>query len=55
MSEYFSWESPGSRLVLSAVLQILAERGFEGLTAEELRVRAGAAGPAVGDALDMEA
>jgi hypothetical protein len=53
MSEIYNWESPSSRLVLSAVLDTLAELGLEGLTATEVKARAGSAGPALGDAPDL--
>jgi hypothetical protein len=55
MSAFFSWESPSSRLVLSGVLDLLAEHGYEGLTVAEVRARAGAAGPGLGDSPDLEA
>jgi Tetracyclin repressor-like, C-terminal domain len=55
MSAFFSWESPSSRLVLSGVLGLLAEHGYEGLTVAEVRARAGAAGPGLGDSPDLEA
>lgn len=49
-----NWESPSSRLVLNAVLDALADLGYEGLTAVEVRTRAGAAGRALGDAPDLD-
>src|SRR4051812_2958846 len=55
MTAFFSWESPSSRLVLSGVLELLAEHGYEGLTVAEVRARAGAAGPGLGAAPDLEA
>jgi hypothetical protein len=55
MNDVFSWESPSSRLVLNGVLDILAELGYDGLTAAEVRVRAAAAGPALRDFPDLEA
>jgi hypothetical protein len=54
MSEFFSWRSPSSRLVLGAVLDALAELGFDGLTVAEVKTRSGAAGPALGDSPDLE-
>jgi hypothetical protein len=54
MSDFFSWQSPSSRLVLTAVLDTLAERGWEGLTVPELHARAGSAAVALGDAPDLE-
>src|SRR4051794_739226 len=47
MERRFDWGSPSSRLVLSAALDTLSEIGYEGLTLEEVRVRAGAAGSLV--------
>jgi hypothetical protein len=55
MSGFFSWESPSSRLVLRGVLDVLAEHGYEGLTVAEVRARAGAAGPGLGDSPDLDA
>jgi hypothetical protein len=54
MGGLLSWESPSSRLVLSAVLDILNDLGHEGLSATEVRTRAGAAGPALGDTPDLD-
>lgn len=54
MGGIHSWESPSSRLVLDAVLEILADLGYEGLNATEVRTRAGAAGPALGDSPDLD-
>jgi hypothetical protein len=54
MGGMHSWESPSSRLVLDAVLDALADLGSEGLTANEVRTRAGAAGPALGDSPDLD-
>jgi AcrR family transcriptional regulator len=50
----FGGESPSSRLVLAAVLDTLADHGWEGLTAAEVRARAGPAGPVLGDSPDLE-
>jgi len=50
----FSWESPSARLVLEAVLNILAEAGYESLTVEEIRFRAGPVGRALGDFPDVD-
>ncbi|SFE93723.1 hypothetical protein [Blastococcus tunisiensis] len=55
MSDAFSWKSTSCRRVLSAVLDTLAQLGCAGLTADEIRARAGAAGPALGDSPDLEA
>jgi hypothetical protein len=49
-----SWDSPSSRLVLRAVLEVLAERGYEGVTAEVVAVRAGAAAEALGESPDID-
>jgi hypothetical protein len=49
-----SWDSPSSRLVLRAVLDVLAERGYQGITSEAIAVRAGAAAETLGDSLDVE-
>jgi AcrR family transcriptional regulator len=54
VSGVFSWQSPSSRLVLTAVLDTLAEHGWEGLTAAEVEARAGPAGPVLGDSPDLE-
>ena len=50
----FSPDSPGSRLVLDAVLDTLAEHGYDGLTGEEIQLRAGPAARALGDTPDVE-
>ena len=55
MEMRFSWNSPSTRLVLTAVLDSLAEHGYDGLTGEELRLHAGPAARALGDPLDVEA
>lgn len=55
MTVTYSWDSPSSRLVLSAVLDALADLGYDGLTVTELKTRAGAAGPALGDCPDLDA
>lgn len=55
MSEFFSRRSPSARQVLAAVLDTLAERGFEGLTLTDLQLRAGPAGAALADTTDLEA
>jgi hypothetical protein len=49
-----SWDSPSSRLVLRAVLEVLAERGYQGVTAEVVAVRAGAAAEALGESPDID-
>jgi hypothetical protein len=54
MTEVFDWKSPSSRLVLDGVLDALAVLGLDGLTVEEVRTRAGAAGRAVDDSIDLE-
>lgn len=51
----FSWRSPSARLVLDAVLDILVDAGFEGLTREEVIARSGAAGRALGEFADLDA
>lgn len=51
----FSWQSPSSRLVMDAVLDILAEVGYDGLTVHEVKARAGAAAPALGELPDLDA
>lgn len=48
------WRSPSSRLVLTAVLDILASEGYEGLTVASVKHRSGLAGPALGEAPDLE-
>jgi hypothetical protein len=48
------WESPSARLVLRAVLDVLAERGYEGITVEAVAVRAGPAAEALGDSSDVD-
>ena len=48
------WESPSSRLVLRAVLDVLAERGYHGLTLEAVALRAGAAAEALDDSADLD-
>lgn len=55
MAGRFDWQSPSSRLVLTAALDLLAERGYEGLTVQELRSRSGLAEPALDDDLDLDA
>jgi AcrR family transcriptional regulator len=50
----FDWYSPSARLVLEAVLDILAEVGYDGLTAEDVVARAGPAGRAL-DIPDLDA
>ena len=55
MNDGLSWHSPSSRLVLSATLDILDEAGYEGLTVEEIRTRAGAAGRALQEGVDLDA
>ena len=51
----FTWQSPSSRLVLTAALDTLAELGWDALTVDEVRSRAGSAGAALDDKLDLEA
>ena len=48
------WESPSSRLVLRAVLDVLAERGYSGLTVDAVAVRAGAAAEALDEDTDVD-
>jgi hypothetical protein len=48
------WESPSSRLVLRAVLDVLAERGYHGLTVDAVAVRAGAAAEALDQDTDVD-
>ncbi len=55
MDSGFNWRSPSARLVMEAVLDILFEAGFEGLTSEEVIARAGSAGRALGDLADLDA
>ena len=55
MEMRFSWDSPSTRLVLTAVLDTLAEHGYDSLTEEEIQLRAGPAARALGDPLDVEA
>jgi AcrR family transcriptional regulator len=47
MERRFDWSSPSARLVLSAALDALVDVGYAGLTVEEIRARAGTAGPFV--------
>jgi hypothetical protein len=54
MSGFFSWQSPSGRLVVDAVLDTLAEIGYDQLTGLEVKTRAGAAGPALGDSPDLD-
>jgi hypothetical protein len=55
MTDVFSWHSPSSRLVINGVLDTLADLGYDGLTIDEVKTRAGAAGQVLGDSLDLEA
>ncbi|HEX2073170.1 MAG TPA: hypothetical protein VHF92_05240 [Geodermatophilus sp.] len=55
MTVHYSWESPASRLVLTAVLDTLAAVGHQGLSVEEIRARAGTAGEALEDEPDVDA
>lgn len=55
MTRTFDWRSPSACLVLEAVLDILVEVGYDGLTAEEVRERAGPAGKALGELPDLDA
>jgi Tetracyclin repressor-like, C-terminal domain len=48
------WESPSSRLVLRAVLDALADHGYEGVTSDAIAVRAGPAAAALGDSPDID-
>jgi len=48
------WKSPSSRLVLRAVLDVLAERGYHGLTVDAVAVRAGAAAEALDEDTDVD-
>lgn len=54
MDHRFDWRSPSSQFVLEAVLDILAEVGYDGLTVEEVVARAGPAGRAL-DIPDLDA
>ena len=54
MERRHSWDSPSSRLVLQAVLDVLVDHGYDALTAEAVGLRSGAAGPALGETPDME-
>jgi AcrR family transcriptional regulator len=49
MAQRFSWDSPSSRVVLSATLRVLAELGYAGLTVSEIQARAGAPGALLED------
>jgi AcrR family transcriptional regulator len=51
----FDWQSPSARVVLEAVLDILAEVGYDGLTAKEVVARAGPAGRALEQCGDLDA
>jgi AcrR family transcriptional regulator len=51
---HFDFDSPISRLVADAVLDALAELGPEGMTLDEVSIRAGAAGPALDPSTDLE-
>jgi AcrR family transcriptional regulator len=51
----FDRQSPSARLVLEAVLDVLTEVGYDGLTAEEVVARAGPAGRALGELPDLDA
>jgi hypothetical protein len=51
----FNWRSPSARRVLEAVLDIVAEAGFEGLTGDEVIARAGPAGRALGTLPELDA
>jgi hypothetical protein len=55
MDDVSSCQSPSSRLLLTVVLDILAELGYDGLTETEVRARAAEAGPALRDFPDLEA
>ncbi|MGY1705406.1 TetR/AcrR family transcriptional regulator [Geodermatophilus sp. SYSU D00697] len=47
MHRRFDWDSPSARLVLSAALDALVDVGYAGLTVQEIRARAGSAGPLI--------
>jgi hypothetical protein len=51
----FDWDSPSSRLVLDGVLDILVESGYQGLTLDEVKVRAGPAARALGSLPEVDA
>lgn len=55
MDSGFSWASPSAQLVMDAVLDIIAEVGFEGLTGDEVIARAGPAGRALGELPELDA
>lgn len=55
MDARLDWASPSSRLVLDAVLDLLVERGYAGLHVGQIQLRSGLAGPALGNAPDVEA
>ena len=47
-------DSPSTRLLFDAVLDVLAERGFSGLTVLAIQSHAGAAGRALDESVDVE-
>jgi AcrR family transcriptional regulator len=55
MDSGFSWQSPSAQLVMEAALDILIEVGYDGLTMAEVKDRAGAAGRALDESLDVDA
>lgn len=54
MAEGFNRSFSSTRLVLGTVLDTLAELGYTGLTPAEIKARAGAADPVLGDSPDTE-
>jgi hypothetical protein len=55
MRDLHSCESRSSHLVLDAVLDTLADLGYDGLTVLEVQARAGVVGRALDDSLDLDA
>jgi hypothetical protein len=55
MDSGFGWESPSARPVLDAVISILTERGYEGLTGDRVTMRATTAGREPGELPDADA
>jgi AcrR family transcriptional regulator len=55
MHDLHTWESPSSRLLLNAVLDTLADLGYDGLTVLEVQARAGVPGRALDHSLDLDA
>lgn len=54
MDSRFDRRSPGSRLVLSAVLDLLATGGYDGLTVAQIATRSGPAGQALAASADVD-